>query len=102
MLNQDNRSSAGKSVEEETKWVLGVDRRLVVIRALGTEGAFSASEVAERTGRSVQNVSRAMDEMEVMGLIECLTPEKHSWKRYLLTERGRKVIDDLKGRKMIP
>jgi predicted transcriptional regulator len=90
-----------KALEEDTKWVLGVDRRLVVIRALDTDGAFSASEVAERTGRSVQNVSRAMDEMETMGLIECLTPEKHSWKRYILTERGKKVIHDLKGRKMI-
>mgnify|MGYP001497658629 CR=1 FL=1 len=56
-----------KALEEDTKWVLGVDRRLVVIRALDTDGAFSASEVAERTGRSVQNVSRAMDEMETMG-----------------------------------
>jgi len=41
-----------KALEEDTKWVLGVDRRLVVIRALDTDGAFSASEVAERTGSS--------------------------------------------------
>ena len=91
-----------KALEEDTKWVLGVDRRLVVIRALDTDGAFSASGGGrEDEGRSVQNVSRAMDEMETMGLIECLTPEKHSWKRYILTERGKKVIHDLKGRKMI-
>ena len=101
MFNQGNRSSATRTVEEATKYVLGVDRRLMVMRALDSEAAFSASDIAERTGRSVQNISRAIDELEAKGLIECLTPEKHSWKRYLLTEAGRAVIDELKGRKMI-
>lgn len=89
-------------MEEATKWVLGVDRRIIVMKALDREGAFSASDIAERTGRSVQNISRAIDELEAKGLIECLTPEKQSWKRYLLTDTGRAVIDDLRSRKLIP
>lgn len=101
-LNQDNDSSPGRTVEDATRWVLSVDRRLIVMKALEATEAFSASEIAERTGRSVQNVSRAIDELEERGLIECLTPEKHSWKRYLLTETGKTVIDDLRERKMIP
>ena len=88
-------------MDEATKWVLGVDRRVIVMRALDSEGAFSASDIAGRTGRSVQNVSRAIDELEAKGLIECLTPDKHSWKRYLLTDLGRAVIDDLRSNKLI-
>lgn len=89
-------------MEDTTKWVLSVDRRLLVMRALEATEAFSAAEIAERTGRSVQNISRAIDELEGKGLIECLTPQKHSWKRYLLTEQGKAVIDDLRDRKMVP
>lgn len=89
-------------MEEATKWVLGVDRRIILMKALDSEGAFSASDIAERTGRSVQNISRAIDELEAKGLIECLTPEKHSWKRYLLTDTGRAVLDDLRTKKLIP
>jgi DNA-binding MarR family transcriptional regulator len=102
MLNLGIRSSKGRTVDEATKWVLGVDRRVIVMRALDSEGAFSASDIAGRIGRSVQNVSRAIDEMEAKGLVECLTPEKHSWKRYLLTDRGRAVIDELRSKKLIP
>lgn len=89
-------------MEEATKWVLGVDRRIMVMRALESEAAFSASDIAERTGRSVQNISRAIDEMEAKGLIECLTPEKQSWKRYLLTDMGKAVLDNLRTKKLIP
>jgi predicted transcriptional regulator len=102
MLYRDNDSLLGKIVEDATRWVLSVDRRLVVMRALEASEAFSASEIAERTGRSVQNISRAIDELEGKGLIECLTPQKQTWKRYLLTGTGKTVIDDLRDRKMVP
>lgn len=89
-------------MEEYVKHVLGVDRRIIVMKALDREGAFSASDIAERTGRSVQNISRAIDELEAKGLIECLTPEKQSWKRYLLTDMGKAVLDNLRNKKLIP
>lgn len=88
-------------MDDLTRWVLSVDRRALVMRALETSGAFSASEIASRSGRSVQNISRALHELEGQGLIECLTPEKPSWKRYLLTPRGRTVLNDLKASDLI-
>lgn len=102
MLNLGICSSKGRTVDEATKWVLGVDRRVIVMRALDSEGAFSTSNIAGRTGRSVQNVSWAIYELEAKGLVECLTPEKHSWKRYLLTDLRRVVIDDFRSKKLIP
>jgi predicted transcriptional regulator len=86
-------------VEEDlTKWVLSVERRVMVLKAVDASGAFSAADVAERCGRSVQNMSRAIRELEVKGLIECLNPEKRTWKRYLLTDLGRTVYRDLKSK----
>ena len=88
-------------MDELTRWALSVDRRVLVMRALDTNSAFSASDIASRSGRSVQNISRALHELEEQGLIECLTPDKPSWKRYLLTPRGRTVLDDLKASELI-
>jgi DNA-binding MarR family transcriptional regulator len=57
---------------------------------------IKASEIAEKTGRSLQNISRAMRELEEHGLIECLTPEKHTWKRFILTGKGTHLFEKLK------
>jgi len=87
--------------EDLARWILSVDRRALVIRAIDTAGAFSAAEIAERSGRSVQNISRAIHELEDKGLIECLNPEKQTWKRFLLTDRGKAVLRELRQRSMI-
>jgi len=88
-------------MDDLTRWVLSVDRRVLVLQAMGGSGAVNASDLAERSGRSVQNVSRAIHELEGKGLVECLTPEKQTWKRYLLTEQGRAVLRDLKACELI-
>jgi DNA-binding MarR family transcriptional regulator len=91
----------GTIVEGLTKWVMSVDRRMFVMKALDGNGPFNASEIAEHSGRSVQNISRAIHELEEKGLIECLTPEKHTWKRYLLTDKGKAIFMDLKARGLV-
>jgi DNA-binding MarR family transcriptional regulator len=83
-------------VDEAVRWVLSVDRRMVVIEEAHENGVIRTSELANRTGRSVQNISRAIHEMEAEGLIECLTPDKGTWKRYLLTDEGKKVLESLR------
>jgi len=83
-------------IEELTRWVLSVDRRVIVMKELHRKELIKASEIAEKTGRSLQNISRAIRELEECGLIECLTPEKHTWKRFILTEKGAKVFEKIK------
>jgi len=39
----------------------------------------------------LQNISNAMRELEEKGLIKCLTPEKHTWKKFIMTEKGTEV-----------
>lgn len=62
---------------------------------------IKASEIAEKTGRSLQNISRALRELEEKDLIECITPEKHTWKRYILTENGTEVFEKLRTEHII-
>jgi DNA-binding MarR family transcriptional regulator len=89
------------TAENLTRWILSVDRRALVMSSIESSGTFNAAEIAERSGRSVQNMSRAIRELEGRGLIECLNPSKQTWKRYLLTDRGRKLLKELKDSKLI-
>jgi predicted transcriptional regulator len=88
-------------IDDLTKWIIAVDRRVLVMKTIHEHGLIKASEIAEKTGRSLQNISRALRELEEYGLIECLTPEKHTWKRYILTDNGLQVFEKLRKSHLI-
>jgi len=88
-------------IDEATKWVLSVDRRVLVMKEIHENGLIKAAEIAEKTGRSLQNISRALRELEEHGLIECLTPEKHTWKRFILTKKGIQIFEKLRKNHLI-
>ncbi|MDP2841800.1 MAG: winged helix-turn-helix transcriptional regulator [Candidatus Methanoperedens sp.] len=88
-------------IDELTRWVLSVDRRVLVMKEIPENELIKASEISEKTGRSLQNISRAMRELEEHGLIECLTPEKHTWKRFILTDKGIQVFEKLRKNHLI-
>jgi len=89
------------NIDELSMWVLGVDRRVVVLKMMHEKRMIQASDIAESTGRSLQNISYAMRELEEKGLIKCLTPEKHTWKKYIPTEKGTEVIENLKENNLL-
>jgi predicted transcriptional regulator len=84
------------NIDELTMWVLGVDRRVVVLKIMHEKRMIQAADIADSTDRSLQNISYAMRELEEKGLIKCLTPEKHTWKKYIPTEKGTEVFEKLK------
>ncbi|MDD1756528.1 MAG: MarR family transcriptional regulator [Methanomassiliicoccales archaeon] len=71
------------------------------MREVHQNDVIKPSEIAERSGRSIQNISRAIHELEEHELIECLTPEKRTWKRYILTDKGKRVFEELRESKLI-
>ncbi|AAM31846.1 MULTISPECIES: winged helix-turn-helix domain-containing protein [Methanosarcina] len=87
-----------KLTDELIKWVISVDRRLILMESMKRHTAVRASDIAHETNRSTQNISRALKELEDKGLIECLTPEKTTWKKYMLTDNGKKVLEKLEGK----
>ncbi len=89
------------NIEELSLWVLGVDRRLIVLKMMNENKMIQASDIADSTKRSLQNITYAMRELEEKGLIKCLTPGKHTWKKYLPTEKGKMVFQKLKDDQII-
>jgi predicted transcriptional regulator len=84
------------NIDGLTMWVLGVDRRLIVLKMMHEKRMIQASDIADSTERSLQNISYAMRELEKQGLIRCITPDKHTWKKYIPTETGTEVFLNIK------
>lgn len=83
------------SINEMLRWIISVDRRLVIMESMKKHTVVKASDIAHETHRSTQNISHALKELEDRGLIECLTPEKTTWKKYILTDAGKQVLEKL-------
>jgi DNA-binding MarR family transcriptional regulator len=83
------------SVDKLLRWVISVDRRLVLMETLKGHNVVKAADIAHETNRSTQNISRALKELQEKELIECLTPEKTTWKKYVLTDLGKEILKKL-------
>jgi len=79
-------------IDDLIKWVISVDRRLVLMETMKGHTVVKASDIAHETNRSTQNISHALKELEDKGLIECLTPEKTTWKKFILTDMGKEIL----------
>ena len=89
------------NIDGLTMWVLGVDRRLIVLKMMHEKRMIQASDIADSTERSLQNISYAMRELEEHGLIQSLTPGKKTWKKFILTEKGSEIYEKLKKNNLI-
>lgn len=81
-------------IEQTALWVIDVDRRLITIKAFVKEKILHPSEIAKESHRSIQNISRALHELEKQGIVKGID-EKKSWKKYILTEKGKKVLNEI-------
>ncbi len=92
---------AEKLAQELIHYVLSVDRRLLVIKEFQHRPMLQASDVAEKVGRSLQNISHALKDLQKEKIVTCITPQKRTWKRYILTEMGKNVLNELRNRNLI-
>ena len=81
-------------IKEIALWVIDVDRRLISIRAFKKEKILHPSDIAKENNRSIQNISRAVHELETQGILKPID-EKVTWRKYILTDRGKKVLDEV-------
>ena len=84
------------STEELILNIIKADRRLIVMKSIDDNNLIKASDIAAKTGRSLQNISLAIRELEKYGLVKCITPEKSTWKRFIFTEKGLDVYKKIK------
>jgi DNA-binding MarR family transcriptional regulator len=86
------------SIDELLNWIISVDRRLILMESMRRHTFVRASDVAHETSRSTQNISHALKEFERKELIQCLTPDKTTWKKYVLTDAGKEILEKLDGK----
>ena len=78
-------------IRENALWVIDVDRRLIALRAFRRGTVLHPSDISKDAGRSTQNISHALHEMEDKGMVESIG-EKSTWKKYMLTADGKKIL----------
>ncbi|WP_094228214.1 HTH domain-containing protein [Methanolobus psychrotolerans] len=86
------------SIDELLIWLITVDRRLILMKSMRSHNVITASDIAHETNRSTQNISRALKELEYKNLIVCLTPDKSTWKKYIVTDLGKKVLQKMEDK----
>ena len=86
--------------EKTVFYVLSVDRRELVLKEFQKHSVLRGSDIAKNINRSLQNIGRALDELEQEGLVKCINPENRTWKKYILTEKGKHILDELQARKL--
>jgi predicted transcriptional regulator len=82
------------NIKESALWAIDVDRRLITIKAFKKEKILHPSDIAKENNRSIQNISRAIHELENQGILKPID-EKVTWRKYILTDRGKKVLDEI-------
>lgn len=84
-----------KKTHELIEFILSVDRRYLVMKEFQEHKMLQASYVAKKVGRSLQNCSRALKELEDKEIVILITPKKRSWKRYILSAKGEDLLNAL-------
>ncbi|MGD0818897.1 MAG: CBS domain-containing protein [Methanomassiliicoccales archaeon] len=73
-------------------WVLQSDRRLLTLKCFSFKQMMSVSEIAEKTNRSVQNISTALKELSEKDIVRPVLPEQRTWKKYGITPLGKSIL----------
>jgi predicted transcriptional regulator len=82
------------NIKEVALWVIDVDRRLIALKAFKKEKILHPSVIAKESNRSIQNISRAIHELEQHDIVIPID-KKVSWRKYILTDTGKKVLHEI-------
>lgn len=81
-------------IRESALWVIDVDRRLITINAFKKEKILHPADIAKENNRSIQNISRAIHELERKGILRPIDT-KITWRKFMLTDKGKKVLHEI-------
>lgn len=81
-------------IKELALWVIDVDRRLFTLKAFKKDKILHPSIIAKECDRSIQNISRAIHELEEQSIVKPID-KKISWRKYMITEKGKKVLNEI-------
>jgi CBS domain-containing protein len=78
---------------DAARWIIRSDRRLVTARCFKHNQFLGAADIAQETGRSIQNIGTALKELEAKGVVIQLEPGRRTWKKYALSPLGRSILE---------
>ena len=79
---------------ELLSFILSSEKREKVIEAL--RNPTTPTRISKETKISKEHVSRMLKEFVKKGIAECKTPDKRKGKVYILTEKGKEILDEIK------
>ena len=78
-------------IQELYGFVISSKRRYNILKALKNK-PLRPFEIARKTKYKAPNVSATLFQLQKKALIECLTPNKNSWRVYAITALGKEVL----------
>jgi len=79
-------------IQELYGFLISSVRRLNVLKALKNK-PLRPFEIAKKIKYKAPNVSKTLFQLEKYNLVECITPNKGSWRVYSITDRGKEVLN---------
>ena len=78
---------------EMLSWVKrGKQRRDILIHIKGTQ---TPTEISKKSGYSLNNTSRVINDLKNKGLLQILNPKEKTGRLYELTQQGKIIRDNL-------
>jgi len=81
-----------EKIQELYGFIITSKRRSDILKSLKSK-PLRPFQIAKITDYKAPNVSRTLFDLEKMKLVECITPDKASWRVYAITELGKEVLD---------
>jgi len=79
---------------DDIGFVISSNYRKKVLKALGTEK--QPSELSKELNINKTHISRTLNELDAKGMIKCLNPNLKKGKLYVISDYGRKILNERK------
>ncbi len=84
---------AKKLTIKDLSWIKrGKQRKNIITKINGPE---TPTEIAKKSGYSLNNTSRVLNELKKHDLAKCLNPREKTGRLYVLTPKGKLIRDKL-------
>lgn len=69
--------------------------RCKVVRALDQDSIKTPTNISKATGIRVNHLSKTLSELKCRHIVECLNENSRKGRLYKLTNKGRKILDNM-------
>ena len=80
-----------ETIWQDVSYIISREHRRKVLESLNSPK--TASKLSKEVNINIAHISRALSELTEKKLIQCLTPESNKGKLYVITEHGKKVLE---------